>query len=90
VLQVIEPVPKALAQDFETLRSGSDDYQKISLSRRGLKRLYAVTLTLTLLLALTSALGLAVVLSNGFRRRWACWPRVRAPWRKAISRGANP
>ena len=64
VLQVIEPVPKALAQDFETLRSGSDDYQKISLSRQGLKRLYALTLTLTLLLALTSALGLAVVLSE--------------------------
>ena len=64
VLQVIEPVPKALAQDFETLRSGSDDYQKISLSRQGLKRLYGLTLTLTLLLALTSALGLAVVLSE--------------------------
>ena len=31
-----------------------------------LKRLYAVTLTLTLLLALTSALGLAVVLSERF------------------------
>ena len=66
VLQVIEPVPKALAQDFETLRSGSDDYQKISLSRQGLKRLYGLTLTLTLLLALTSALGLAVVLSERF------------------------
>ena len=57
VLQVIEPVPRALAQDFETVRSGSDDYQKISISRQGLKRLYGLTLTLTLLLALTSALG---------------------------------
>ena len=44
VLQVVEPVPKALAQDFETVRSGSADYQKISLSRQGLKRLYALTL----------------------------------------------
>ncbi len=35
-------------------------------SRQSLKRLYAVTLTLTLLLALTSALGLAVVLSERF------------------------
>jgi len=68
VLQVIEPVPKTLAQDFETLRSGSDDYQKISLSRQGLKRLYGLTLTLTLLLALTSALGLAVVLSERISR----------------------
>jgi nitrogen fixation/metabolism regulation signal transduction histidine kinase len=66
VLQVIEPVPKALAQDFETVRAGWDDYQKISISRQGLKRDYALTLTLTLLLALTSALGLAVVLSERF------------------------
>ena len=66
VLQVVEPVPKALAQDFETVRSGWGDYQKISISRQGLKRLYALTLTLTLLLALTSALGLAVVLSERF------------------------
>jgi nitrogen fixation/metabolism regulation signal transduction histidine kinase len=66
VLQVIEPVPKTLAQDFETVRAGWDDYQKISISRQGVKRLYALTLTLTLLLALTSALGLAVVLSERF------------------------
>src|SRR5439155_17475841 len=66
VLQVTEPVPKALAQDFETVRSGSDDYQEISFSRQALKRLYALTLTLTLLLALTTALGLAVVLSERF------------------------
>jgi nitrogen fixation/metabolism regulation signal transduction histidine kinase len=66
VLQVIEPVPKTLAQDFETVRSGWEDYQKISISRQGVKRLYALTLTLTLLLALTSALGLAVVLSERF------------------------
>ena len=42
------------------------DYQEISFSRQALKRLYALTLTLTLLLALTSALGLAVVLSERF------------------------
>ncbi len=66
VLQVMEPVPKALVQDFETVRSGWDDYQKISLSRQVFKRIYALTLTLTLLLTLTSALGLAVVLSERF------------------------
>ena len=38
----------------------------ITSSRSGLKRLYGLTLTLTLLLALTSALGLAVVLSERF------------------------
>ena len=66
VLQVIEPVPKALGQEIEKVQAGARDYQEISFSRASLKRLYAVTLTLTLLLALTSALGLAVVLSERF------------------------
>src|SRR5262249_26840160 len=48
------------------VQAGGRDYQEISFSRQSLKRLYAVTLTLTLLLALTSALGLAVVLSERF------------------------
>jgi len=66
VLQVIEPVPKALAQEVDKVQAGARDYQEISFSRVSLKRLYAVTLTLTLLLALTTALGLAVVLSERF------------------------
>jgi nitrogen fixation/metabolism regulation signal transduction histidine kinase len=66
VLQVIERVPRPLAQDLETVQTGARDYQEITFSRNALKRLYQVTLTLTLLLALTSALGLAVVLSERF------------------------
>ena len=66
VLQLIELVPKPLAQEVEKVQAGARDYQEISFSRASLKRLYAVTLTLTLLLALTSALGLAVVLSERF------------------------
>ncbi len=66
VLQVLESVPRSLAQDMEKVQSGYRDYQEISFSRQALKRLYALTLTLTLLLALTSALGLAVVLSERF------------------------
>src|SRR5207248_9224670 len=66
VLQVIEPVPKALAQDMEKVQAGARDYQEISFSRSALKRVYALTLTLPLLLALTCALGLAVVLSERF------------------------
>src|SRR5438874_11865760 len=68
LLQVIEPVPKQLQQDAEKLQAGYRDYQEISFSRTALKRLYALTLTLTLLLALFSALGLAVVLSEHFSR----------------------
>jgi len=67
-LQVIEPVPKQLQQDLEKVEAGYRDYQEISFSRTALKRLYALTLTLTLLLALLSALGLAVVLSEQFSR----------------------
>ncbi len=66
LLQVVEPVPKALAADTEKVQAGWRDYQEISFSRQALKRLYALTLTLTLLLALTTALGLAVVLSERF------------------------
>src|SRR5690349_7016895 len=66
VLQVIERVPRTLAQDLEKVQAGARDYQEISFSRAALKRLYQLTLTLTLLLALTSALGLAVVLSERF------------------------
>jgi nitrogen fixation/metabolism regulation signal transduction histidine kinase len=68
LLQVVEPVPKALAADAEKVQTGWRDYQEISFSRQALKRLYALTLTLTLLLALTTALGLAVVLSQRFAR----------------------
>ncbi|MEP6679162.1 MAG: ATP-binding protein, partial [Betaproteobacteria bacterium] len=66
VLQVVEPVPKAFAQDLDKVQTGARDYQELSFSRAALKRLYALTLTLTLLLALTCALGLAVVLSESF------------------------
>lgn len=66
VLQVIERVPRTLAQDLEKVQAGARDYQEISFSRAALKRLYQLTLTLTLLLALTSALALALVLSERF------------------------
>jgi nitrogen fixation/metabolism regulation signal transduction histidine kinase len=66
LLQVIEPAPKSLGQEAERVRSGVRDYRELTLLRQGLKRLYQLTLTLTLLLALTTALGLAVVLSERF------------------------
>jgi nitrogen fixation/metabolism regulation signal transduction histidine kinase len=66
LLQVIEPVPKVLAQEAERVRSGVRDYRELTLLRQGLKQLYQLTLLLTLLLALTTALGLAVVLSERF------------------------
>ena len=64
VLQLLQPVPRQLAQDAEALQSGYREYQALTLSRRGLKRLYGVTLTLTLLLALLSAVALGFLLSD--------------------------
>jgi len=66
LLQVVEPVPRALAQEAERVRSGVRDYRELTLLRTSLKKLYQLTLALTLLLALTTALGLAVVLSERF------------------------
>jgi len=64
VLQVLQTVPRQLAQDAETVQAGYRDYQELTLSRLGLKRLYGITLTLTLLLALLSSLALAFLLSD--------------------------
>jgi PAS domain S-box-containing protein len=64
MLQLLEAVPKQLALEAEIIQSGYREYQELQLSRRGLKRLYAITLTLTLMLALFSALGIAFVLSD--------------------------
>jgi nitrogen fixation/metabolism regulation signal transduction histidine kinase len=63
-LQLVQPVPEELARDAEVVQSGYREYQELLLSRRGLQRLYGVTLTLTLLLALLSALAASFLLSE--------------------------
>lgn len=63
ILQFEQPVPKQLAADAETVQSVYQDYQELSLSRLGLKRLYAITLTLSLLIVLLSAVSAAFYLS---------------------------
>lgn len=63
ILQLIQPVPKQLAIDTETVQSVYRDYQELSLSRLGLKRLYEITLTLSLLIVLLSAVSAAFFLS---------------------------
>ena len=64
VLLLVRAVPAQLARDAEAVQTGYRQYQELTLSRRGLKRLYGVTLTLTLLLAVLSAAALAFVLSE--------------------------
>jgi PAS domain S-box-containing protein len=64
VLQLLQPVPPQLAEQAEILQAGYREYQELQLSRRGLKRLYGITLTLALLLALLSALAAAFLISD--------------------------
>lgn len=64
MLQLLQPVPRQLAEDAERVEAGYQDYQELTLSRQGLTRLYSVTLTLALLLSLFSALASASLLSE--------------------------
>lgn len=62
-LQFSQVVPKQLSSDAQTVQDVNRDYQQLSLSRLGLKRLYGITLTLSLLIVLLSAISSAIFLS---------------------------
>ena len=64
VLQLLQPVAKQLSADAETVQAVYRDYQQLSLSRLGLKRLYGITLTLSLLIVLLSAVSAAFIISD--------------------------
>jgi nitrogen fixation/metabolism regulation signal transduction histidine kinase len=64
VLQVLQAVPPSLARDAEAVQTAYRDYQEIATSRLGLKRMYGIALTLTLLLALLLTITLAYLLSE--------------------------
>lgn len=59
ILQLTQAVPASLALDAEAVQAVYRDYQELQLARQGLTRLYALTLTLTVLVALFSAFALA-------------------------------
>ena len=65
MLQVLQPVPEQLTTSAENVQAGYRDYAELSLSRKGLRDIYTVTLTLTLLLALFAAVAVAFYLSAG-------------------------
>ena len=64
ILQLTQPVPANLTQNAESVQGVYRDYQELSLGREGLTRIYAMTLTLTVLLALFTAFALAFVLAR--------------------------
>jgi nitrogen fixation/metabolism regulation signal transduction histidine kinase len=63
-LQILQPVPEYLANNAETLRQTYSEYQQRSVARTGLRKIYLVTLTLTLLLAIFSAIACAFLIAR--------------------------
>lgn len=63
-LQLLQPVPMQLATNAEALRVAYGEYQERALARTGLRKIYIVTLTLTLLLAIFGALVSAFLIAT--------------------------
>jgi nitrogen fixation/metabolism regulation signal transduction histidine kinase len=64
ILQVVQRVPDAIAQDAQLVQKGYTDYNQLLLARVDLKRVFGLTLTLAMLLTLFSSLALAFMLSE--------------------------
>jgi nitrogen fixation/metabolism regulation signal transduction histidine kinase len=63
-LQLRSTVPPALARNAEAVEAAYRDYRQLALSREGLKRIYVVTLSFALLMALSIAIAVAVTQSK--------------------------
>lgn len=63
-LLIERPVPEALAKNAASIEEAWRDYQQLQLGKSGMKRLYALTLTFALLLALFAAVALAFFLAD--------------------------
>ncbi|MDR1162246.1 MAG: HAMP domain-containing protein [Candidatus Accumulibacter sp.] len=64
ILQLTQAIPASLAANAEQVQAVYKEYQELSLGREGLTKIYAVTLTLTVLLALFSAIAVAFILAR--------------------------
>ncbi len=64
LLQLMQPVPPLLAENAEAIQQGWRDYQQLSLSRAGLKRIFRITMTVTLLLTVFSAIAASFLLAG--------------------------
>ncbi|HEX4597884.1 MAG TPA: ATP-binding protein [Burkholderiaceae bacterium] len=63
-LQLTRSVAPDVAANAQALRAGYGQYQQLSLSRTGLQKMYRLTLTLTLLLAIFAAIASGVMLAG--------------------------
>jgi nitrogen fixation/metabolism regulation signal transduction histidine kinase len=68
MLQLIQPVPAAVTKSAESVEAAYREYQALQLGRVGLKRIYTLTLTFTLLVALFTAVALAFFLAERLAR----------------------
>lgn len=64
ILQLLHPVPAKVARDAEAVQAVYRDYKELSFSRHGLNKIFSLTLTMTLLFSLLSAIALGFVLSQ--------------------------
>lgn len=83
ILQLLQPVPEQLATTAERVQDVYQDYQQLSYSRAALREVFALTLTLVMMLAMLSAVAIAFVLS----RRLSTPLTVLAEGTKAIASG---
>ena len=63
-LQMTQRLPPTVAANAAALQSGYRDYQELSLARGGLKQIYTMTLTLTLILAVFAAVAGGILLAG--------------------------
>jgi len=63
-LQLTQSVAPAVAANAQALQTGYGEYQQLSLARSGLRSIYRLTLTLTLLLAVFAAIASGVMLAG--------------------------
>ncbi len=83
ILQVVQAAPKNIAADAQSVEAGIRDYQQLGYQRQDLKQLFALTLTLAMLLTLFSAISLSFLLSE----RLAAPLSALAESTRAIARG---
>lgn len=83
VLQMTQNVPTAVSENAEAVQDVYRDYQELQLARQGLTQIYALTLTLTVLMALFGAFALAFFMA----RRLAAPLYILAEGTQAVAQG---
>ena len=83
ILQLTQAVPPGLAHDADAVQGVYRDYQELQLAREGLTKIYALTLTLTVLVALFGAFALAYVMA----RRLVAPLHILAEGTQAVAQG---